>query len=144
MGGEIYLNSVENQGSEFSVILTFPIAKSVKTPEKMGSNLVGNLGNVRILVAEDDLINRTLIYEMLSRRCLDSTVVENGLELVEEYKLNKYDALLIDINMPVMDGLEATEKIRKFDKSIPITDLTAAVLPEEKENYYKIGIDAIV
>ena len=104
------------------------------------------------------LIDDDKIYQFTARKILESTGLAknilsfyNGSEAIGFLKESGNgdqerlpDVIFLDINMPVMDGLEATEKIRKFDKSIPITDLTAAVLPEEKENYYKIGIDAIV
>ena len=71
-------------------------------------------------------------------------VVENGLECVEAMKKNTYDLILMDINMPVMDGNEATKEIRKTNLEIPIIALTAADIDEVKKNLTIIGYNGII
>lgn len=144
MDGELKLDSTEDVGSTFTFTLTLLVGESEENPIKNQLNCLPSLDNVKILIAEDDLINQSLIYEMLKRKGIIPTVVENGLEMINQYKQKKYDVLLVDIHMPVMGGLETAKKIREMDSQVPIIALTAAVLPEEKESYYAAGINKIV
>ena len=80
------------------------------------------VGEVQILLAEDNLVNQKLAVRILEKQGHLVEVVENGLEAYEAIKRNKYDVVLMDVQMPVMGGFEATEKIRQWEKSL--TQLT--------------------
>jgi PAS domain S-box-containing protein len=99
----------------------------------------------KILIAEDNLNNQKLIQILLNKLGLESTIVSNGEEALFEYKKEKYDLILMDINMPVMDGLSATKEIREFEKelnyNIPIIALTANSIAGDKEKYLSQGMD---
>jgi PAS domain S-box-containing protein len=106
----------------------------------------GSLQLNKILVAEDNEVNKFLIMRILENVLPDCELLhaENGEIAVHRYKKEKPDLILMDIQMPIMSGIEATEIIRAYEKSgerIPIIALSAGVLKEEKENALKVGID---
>ena len=101
--------------------------------------------NGNILVAEDNLNNQRLIQILLNKLGLNSTIVSNGQEAVDIYKREKYDLILMDINMPIMDGISATKHIREFEKelnySTAIIALTANSIEGDKEKYLSQGMN---
>jgi two-component system, sensor histidine kinase len=102
---------------------------------------------LRVLVVEDDEVNQILaksIMTMAGHRC---DVVENGAKAVAAVQETAYDVVLMDIHMPVMDGLEATRRIRRLDgpvSRIPIIALTADVVIGQKDDFDTIGMNAYV
>lgn len=101
---------------------------------------------LRILVAEDNLINQKLAMRILEKQGWKPAVANNGKEAVELYDKEKFDLILMDVQMPEMDGIEATEKIRKIEESagghIPIIALTANAFEEDKKKCLAAGMDA--
>ena len=98
----------------------------------------------KILIAEDNSNNQKLMEILLSKLGIDFTIVHNGLEAVEKYINDKYDLILMDINMPVMDGITATKEIRNLENiyyKIPIIALTANSIAGDKEKYLAEGMD---
>ncbi|MDR3183246.1 MAG: response regulator [Planctomycetaceae bacterium] len=101
-----------------------------------------------ILIAEDNRINKIVINELLTSKGFDTTVVDNGQEAVEEYERRYYDLILMDCQMPGMDGYEATLRIRTMEldkrvaQPIPIIALTANAAPGDKERCLSIGMNA--
>lgn len=100
----------------------------------------------KILVAEDNLANQELLKYHLENLGFDFVIKENGLEALKEYKENKYDLILTDINMPVMDGIEALKQIRLYEeknnkKEIPIIAITANAIKGDKEKFLSLGMD---
>ncbi|SMG31501.1 hybrid sensor histidine kinase/response regulator [Dethiosulfovibrio salsuginis] len=100
----------------------------------------------RVLVAEDSKTNQRVVMALLKKMGLDGIAVENGREALRELEKGKYDLILMDVQMPVMDGLEATWYIRKFPPSdpnydIPIVALTACAMEEDRERCIKGGMD---
>ncbi|WOE69205.1 ATP-binding protein [Hydrogenimonas thermophila] len=95
----------------------------------------------KVLVAEDNPVNQMLISELLKDRGIDATIVENGIEALDELNRNQYDLVLMDVNMPKMDGIEATKKLRESGFKTPIVALTANVMAEEKSAYMKAGMN---
>ncbi len=102
------------------------------------------LSNKLILVVEDNKINQMITRKILESKNFSCEVANNGLEAVEAVKTSKYDLILMDIHMPIMDGKEATKKIRAFDPEIPIIALTAVTLSESEKDFYEIGFDDII
>ena len=99
-----------------------------------------------ILVAEDNLNNQKLIEILLSQLNINCTIANNGVEAIELYENNKYDLVLMDINMPLLDGVSATQEILKKQKEenlykIPIIALTANSLEGDREKYIYAGMD---
>jgi CheY-like chemotaxis protein/HPt (histidine-containing phosphotransfer) domain-containing protein len=107
-----------------------------------------HLNACRILVAEDFEINQDVIRPVLEKLGIRVTMVSNGQKAVQALRENQYDLVLMDIEMPVMDGLEATREIRKMDdpqkSSIPIAALTAHALKGDKERFLAAGMDGYI
>lgn len=100
----------------------------------------------KILVAEDNANNQLLMEIILNDLGLDVTIVENGKVAFEKYKENLYDLIFMDINMPIMDGIETLKKIKKYEKEhqkihTPIIALTANAIQTDKEKYIEDGMD---
>ena len=103
----------------------------------------------KILIAEDSETNQMVIEMLLEDLDIENiTMVNNGIEAFEEYKTNydEYNLILMDINMPIMGGIESTSKILDFEKSnnikhIPIIALTASTAEEEKKEFLENGLD---
>lgn len=99
----------------------------------------------KILIAEDNSANQELISYILDDMKLEYTIKENGKEALEEYILGSYDIVLMDINMPVMDGVEAFNKIRAYEnenslKQTPIVALTANAIKGDREKFLSLGM----
>ena len=96
-------------------------------------------GNV--LIVEDNKINQLVARDMLKLFGLTVSIVDNGKKAVENVKNGSYDLILMDLQMPIMDGFEATRKIREFNKDIPIVALSAAVMEQDKELTIDVGMN---
>lgn len=144
-GGDIYLESTPQMGSSFYFELPFLPGRSQPFPEENTPADTGFLKNLRILVAEDIDINQFLIRHILQSWGCRFTIVENGLQAVQEVITSTYDLILMDIYMNEMDGLEATETIRKLpekEKSgIPIIALTANALQGDADKFKAAGMN---
>ena len=145
---EIKLESEVGVGTKISFELDFELDKA-KTKIISGfdakANKIENSENkYRILVAEDNKINQVVTKNLLKKHGYFCTIVQNGQEALEEVKKNQYDLVLMDINMPVMNGNEATMAIRKFNRSVPIIALTAADIDEIGQKCKSIGYNDII
>lgn len=145
-GSEIRLKSVEGEGSVFSFDLSFgsstrKISKS-KTFHKMFKE---SLKGTRVLIAEDNQINVVLAKEFFRRWDVDCDVAENGIIALQLVKTNDYDLILMDLQMPEMDGYETTEQIRKLNgtryKELPIIALTASAMLNIQDKAFIIGMN---
>jgi len=105
---------------------------------------------IKILLADDTAVNLALATKLLKRRGHDIIAVEDGLQAFEAFKENSFDVVLMDIHMPVMDGLESTSKIREFEASqpsrspTPIIAMTANNERSDHEIYLKSGMNGII
>ncbi len=147
-GGLLSVTSELNKGSAFLFTNTYQYLNektSVTSPLDKDEPL---LNKISILVAEDDSINQFMIAKILKDWGINVTVVDNGYKALESLKDQNYDLILMDSHMPVMNGLEATRKIRtEFDepkKSIPIISLSATTLEEEQLAALEAGVNAVV
>ena len=95
----------------------------------------------RVLVAEDDEINRILFEELLALYHIKADFALNGQEAVDKAANNSYDMIFMDINMPELDGVEATKIIRKYNTEIPIVAITANAMQSDKEMYKHVGMN---
>ena len=124
----------------------FNIIAEAKAIEKIEYKTKENLKyEGKILVAEDNANNQLLMKLILEELKLDVTIVDNGKLAIEKYKQYKYDLVLMDINMPLMDGIEALKHIRAFEEKqkvyTPIIALTANAIDGDKEKYIEQGMD---
>lgn len=144
MDGNIWVESEKGKGSEFifSVTLSEDIAKT-STSDTLDSE---PLKKLHILIAEDNLLNAQVIVAFLNRLGHTSKVASNGLEALDVLAQEDFDAVLMDIEMPEMDGLDATKAIRKGEKAvrnpeIPVVALTAHALRDYEEKSYSVGMN---
>ena len=101
------------------------------------------ISGARILLADDNHINQQVAFELLQRVGLSVDLVENGLQVLDKLQENSYDAILMDVQMPGMDGMEATRAIRKQPKysTLPIIAMTAHALAEDKRKCFAAGMN---
>ncbi|WP_431472624.1 response regulator [Nonlabens sp. SCSIO 43208] len=143
-GSEIKLNSVEGIGSTFYFSLDFEIAtSSIHEGSTTPIVLENVLKGLNILVAEDNKINQMVTRKILEKVGVQCSVVENGALAIDFYKNNPVDLILMDVNMPVMDGITATQNIRKIS-DVPIIALTAVEIEEARERIYSSGMNDII
>ena len=95
----------------------------------------------RCLLVEDNETNRIIAADLLRKIGFEVDLSENGFEAVKKSMMNRYDIVFMDIHMPVMDGYEATRRIREIDLRIPIVGLTASVFEKDKENSSSAGFN---
>ncbi|SOD18280.1 response regulator [Pedobacter xixiisoli] len=148
-GGELDVKSELGKGSTFSFTKWYKIIEKEervdikKAPEKLPT-----LDGLRILVAEDNSINVFLIVKILNDWKVQSTVVTNGAAALEALEKENFDLILMDTYMPVMNGLEAIQKIREGHipgkENTPIISFSAGVLDSDKETAKRVGADDII
>lgn len=127
-GGSIGLKSKVGEGSTFSFILTFEKTNMTADTETEIIKLDSEIRNIKVLVAEDVTLNQLLIKMILTDFGFETEIADNGKIALEKMQNNTYDIILMDLNMPEMNGFEATKYIRETMKSkIPIIALTADV-----------------
>ncbi len=152
MKGAIWVESEYGKGSSFYFtalfgiedkpsVITEPLQDETSKPKPLSM-----AGKIRILVAEDDRLNQKVISMMLSKHGIDYMIVENGKQVIEELEKAHYDLILMDVQMPEMDGLEATRVIRTsssglFDPKIPIVAATAFAMKEDMQRCIEAGMD---
>ena len=149
MGGTIQIDSVENQGTTIHVVIPFEIAEESAAVQEMSELPKENLSGRRILLVEDNELNREIAAFLLKDEGISVTEAEDGQQALECFlKMPEgyYDAVLMDIMMPVMDGYQATRAIRGSGKKdaamIPIIAMTANAFAEDKRKTMEAGMDA--
>ena len=122
------------------------LPENLVTRHSMADQATSQSGLIKVLVAEDNIVNQEVTREMLIELGFDVLVVENGQEAVDAFKQGGFSAILMDCQMPVMTGQEATMAIRQIEHDAsqsptPILALTANVMPEDKRNALESGMD---
>ena len=146
MGGHITFTSKKGWGSEFK--FTIKLKSSVGECHETETALLDEGGEekglaARILLAEDNATNQLYIAHFLSEHGFEVETAENGLEALELLENSgPFDVILMDVQMPEMDGLEATKKIREQGNNIPIIALTAYAMEGDREKFLSNGMDA--
>ncbi|WP_316816277.1 response regulator [Pedobacter nyackensis] len=147
-GGTLEVHSEEFKGSTFSFTNWYEIFKEMEVEKKPIEEKLLPLINTKILVAEDNPINKFLIIKILQSWQVEMDVVENGKEAIEKLRENNYDLILMDTFMPVMNGLEAIKLIREGyasgKENIPIITFSAAVLDTDKETAIAAGANDVI
>lgn len=151
MGGRITVSSVEGKGSIFTITLPMPRAAQpapIAAVETAAAAHEAAL-SVRILAAEDNPVNQLVLKTLLSQAGLEPTVVENGAEAIAAWKTGAWDLILMDIQMPVMDGVTAAREIRACEaaggrQKTPIIAVTANAMSHQVTDYLAAGMDMVV
>ena len=153
MGGNITVQSKEGLGSTFIVEVPLKLLKAadevveeVKEPEDPAVFSIMGHNRARILVAEDEPVNQQVIGKLLGMAGYSYDIAENGEKAVELFKQKEYKAALFDVQMPVMDGLAATQEIRAIEfregrKRLPIIAVTARAMFGDKERILEAKLD---
>lgn len=141
MQGKLSFTSKIGKGSTFTYEQNFEIALLPSIP-KQGSDIT-NLQGCTVLIAEDNKINQLIIVKMLKAHNANLIIAEDGKECVKYFKEHPVDLIFMDIQMPEMDGIKATQAIRALPagKTVPIIAMTANTLKQDIEHYLDIGMD---
>lgn len=166
MGGTITLESKVNKGSKFCFVINLQIADlakpkkekniEIEAPQQDVENNIPaepkktiQLNELSILLVEDNNINQFVAKQLLEKYKIKVTIADNGQDALEKLENQKFDLILMDIQMPIMNGFEATEHIRAGKNgineiSIPIVALSADVFPETKEKAIQMGMNDFI
>ncbi|MFO7863987.1 MAG: response regulator, partial [Salinivirgaceae bacterium] len=141
--GEIGLESAEGEGATFYFTVPYtPVQRNVKVHTAGAKMNYPNWSGKHILVAEDDLNNYLFLEQLLRKTEAEIVHFENGSKVVDYLRAeNPADIVLMDIQMPVMNGYDATREIRTFNKTIPILAQTANAMVEDKDKSIEAGCD---
>lgn len=156
MNGTIIVDSAPGLGARFDVILPLrawvdvdvdaeidATAAAMTMPMPASASLVPTLGGLRVLVAEDHRVNQIVLEQLLVNEGVHITLADNGHEAVEAVRLagqGAFDLMLCDIEMPVMDGYEATQAIHRLDPGLPVMGLTAHAFDEARARALNVGM----
>ncbi len=148
-GGNIEVSSKIGAGTTFTVYLSYERGNVLYRNERPQLPAASSkLDNVRILLVDDNLINQKVAIKFLSRWKAQVTTADNGQEAIDKHVAGDFDLILMDLQMPVMDGLEATNLIRKMEDQVkaktPVIALTAAAMNQERELALKLGVNDYV
>ena len=150
MGGEITFTSKLGEGTTFHVILPFRICQPGELPPQAAKGLVPNeLQGMRLLLVEDNTLNMEIAAFMLENAGAELTKAQNGqeaLDIFRESPVSFFDAILMDVMMPVMDGYQATRAIRALERpdaaAVPIVAMTAHAFADDRQRAYEAGMTA--
>ncbi|WP_295890759.1 transporter substrate-binding domain-containing protein [uncultured Vibrio sp.] len=144
MGGEVSVQSEVGQGSCFSFELSFELGKKPETVETLVKNDLSETNNLHVLLVEDNELNQELAMAFLEKLGVEVDLAVNGEQAVEQVRSNQYDAVLMDIQMPVLDGYNATKQIREFDKETTIVAMSANRADDVKDKTRQSGMNGFV
>ena len=148
MGGKIDVVSMVGHGTTITVTLPLPMSESYVSDRKLKSSGY-SIDGLRILAADDNETNREVIETMLVYGGAEVTIVNDGQQAVNAWSARPYDVVILDVAMPVMDGISALKRIRELESSsdaraVPIVALTADAMSHQVAEYLIAGFDACV
>ncbi|MEL4307877.1 tetratricopeptide repeat-containing hybrid sensor histidine kinase/response regulator [Joostella sp. CR20] len=142
---DIQVRSEIGMGSSFFFDLNFDLPDASEIIEVEAEELEeAVLKDLNFLVVEDNKINQVITKKMLAKKGINADVADNGYDAITLAKENDYDLILMDIHMPGISGLKATEEIRKFNATIPIIALTALTIDESAEDFFSYGCNDVI
>ena len=146
MNGSISLSSKEGEGTTVYVSLPFGIPESMQqdTDDSQAAEKPFTASNSRVLVVDDDETTQLYIKRLLEMQGVATNVAEDGKEALDWLEKDDFDCILMDVQMPVLDGVEATKKIRSSNadfKKIPIVAMTAYAMTGDREKFLQAGMD---
>ncbi|MFO7931700.1 MAG: response regulator [Desulfosalsimonas sp.] len=154
MGGNISIESTYGKGTAAYVVLPFKLTEKKSQPEDQQAAQKCRTGQgLRILMAEDDISNQYPLQRLLTKMGHEVTIAENGQQVIDLLDKKDFDCVLMDIQMPVMDGVEAAKEIRRLEAEgsvlkeknnhsrIPIIALTAYAMDGDREKFLEAGMD---
>ena len=145
---KIDLQSSPGNGAIFSFIIDLEentsISKEVLEVKTVDTPVMSVFENMHILIVDDNKINQKVTQRILEARHFKTTLADDGLQALEQVQKKKFNLILMDIHMPKMGGIEATEKIRLYNKTIPIIALTAVEIEEARARIIASGMNDII
>jgi PAS domain S-box-containing protein len=148
MGGRIQIQSEVGKGSVFSFKLEFPYSSGHRVTSQEIPGKPVQIKGIKIMVADDNKYNQLITKEFIREMGAIYDYAYNGFEVLEKVRLNHYDLILMDIQMPAMDGVEATRRIRKSEnphlKQIPIIAISASAQKKKREWYLNSGMNDFI
>jgi PAS domain S-box-containing protein len=147
MRGSISVESMIDEGTTFSFTIECKRAIAEEKVEVTPQEVIGEIdySNLKVLVADDNEINRQVFKYMLDIMAMKSDMAVNGIQALELYEQNSYDLIFMDMQMPGMDGLEATRKIREKDGDrTKIVAVTANAFNDDREECLRVGMNAFL
>ncbi|MBD0832380.1 ATP-binding response regulator [Aestuariibaculum sediminum] len=149
LNGKIYVKSELGKGTTFYFEIPLEHTSNQESIENKPIYFGGNpddidLENVKVLVVEDNKINQMITKKILTKMNLNCEIVDNGEDAVNNIKNKKYDIVLMDIHMPGISGIEATKRVRTFDKELTIFALTAVTIEDKMQEFEDAGFTDII
>lgn len=144
MGGQLKVDSIPGNGSEFSFNLNFQIVKDRPEIKPKNATDIERLKGMRVLIAEDHPVNLLIATKFMSKWGIVCTLAKHGLEAVEKFGTGDFDLILMDIEMPEMDGIAALKEIRKTNTNVPAVAFTAGVFDNIKEKMEDAGFESFI
>jgi PAS domain S-box-containing protein len=146
MEGTLAVESTEGVGTSFYLSVPFKLAKGISKAGQETGGEAPSIAGLRVLLAEDDPVNRVATSTMLAKQGITATVAVNGRQALDKLSAGSFDVILMDIQMPVMDGLEAAKRIRtapefKAHRNVPIIALTAYAMHEDRIAFLDAGMN---
>ncbi len=142
---KIELESTLGKGSKFFFDIKYGLTQNKKEPKEQVYDIdYEALKGRNILVVEDNKINQMITRKILEKNEMKCDVADNGEIAIEKVRFETYDLVLMDIHMPGISGIEATQKIREFNKDLPILALTAVTIDENIDDFYLAGFNDII
>ncbi len=142
---EIFINSEEGVGSEFIFDLSYEKAiKEQDISSQNGESISIGTTNFNILIVDDNKINQIVTQNILKKKGYTCNLANNGMNAIDMVKTENFDLILMDINMPEMNGLDATTVIRTFNTHIPIIALTAVEEGEIRDQALSVGMNDVI
>ena len=143
MGGSISVESESGKGSKFTISLCFKVTDETTDNKTISTNSIIDT-NKKILLVEDNELNYEIAKTVLEEAGFRVDGASNGKEAVDKANDNTYDVILMDIQMPIMDGYEATKELRRLGNRTPIIAMTANAFSEDRKKAKDVGMDGYI